>query len=654
MANDSQTAPANPGSQPPQPGSSNSQAQPAPSSNRSLWIALIATLFGLVAATLGPISFIHVFDHGPSGDAGASEALANSVIPLSVMAFAGVVGLLAFLALIAFTFAALGLSDPGQALGLPEGSIRAVIALSLIVTFVISSLFLFGRLSNGQTITLKGLTEAQVKQIPGDEIVSKELESPQPKAAKPALAKATNPAQTTPASLPSAGTPPVATPSTGAPRASATPARPENTAPAASADAGQAVADAETPKEKPEPTYTVVRRLGPTRAGEDFSKQLLTTISTLVVAIASFYFGSKAVSSGQSAMTAMLNQKPDNGGDSGATSSNTKTPPDASTANKPDAQTDQTNAADAAKSATGGQTSPDANQPSGPASGPPPQAQPALAPGDPQLALLLSKRVHAGDAPASSATLEVGADGKLISKENAPDPAAAAPHIASVGEIDSDHWLTNAKREPIGQGAELKPIFLVIHYTEGYSADSSVSSWRSANNNILAHVVVDRDGTIFQCRPFNQKCWHAGASRICHPVTGQLYHGLNDFSIGIEIANIGDGGDARLQNRLQKYFPNAQLTTAHHRNESIPGSDAAETRRTQWEVFPEAQINSVFALAKLLIARYQLVDITGHDCIAYERKNDPGPAFPMAELRKANGLTGLPPVWNAQGKKFDV
>jgi N-acetylmuramoyl-L-alanine amidase len=49
-------------------------------------------------------------------------------------------------------------------------------------------------------------------------------------------------------------------------------------------------------------------------------------------------------------------------------------------------------------------------------------------------------------------------------------------------------------------------------------------------------------------------------------------------------------------------------------------------------------------VAKVLVACYQLDDITGHDCIAPERKDDPGPAFPMAELRAACGFTGLPAV----------
>ena len=54
------------------------------------------------------------------------------------------------------------------------------------------------------------------------------------------------------------------------------------------------------------------------------------------------------------------------------------------------------------------------------------------------------------------------------------------------------------------------------------------------------------------------------------------------------------------------------------------------------------------ALAKALCDRYHLDDITGHDCIAPERKIDPGPAFPMADLRAFCGFgKTLPKVHRA-------
>lgn len=227
----------------------------------------------------------------------------------------------------------------------------------------------------------------------------------------------------------------------------------------------------------------------------------------------------------------------------------------------------------------------------------------------------------------------------------------------SIGEITSDHWLSSATKVPIGQGNELTPLFVVIHFTEGWEASTSIQGWQNRTDGVVAHVIVDRDGKIFQCRPFDQICFHAGGSRWRNPNTGDFFENVNSHSIGVEIANTGDGGDDNLHARLKKGIGIEGLMSAKHRNASIPDSNAADTRknpRTRWEVYPKAQLASVFAIVKLLMAKYKLVDITGHDCIKYDAKTDPGPAFPMEELRKQNGLAGLPVVWDKRGNKMPV
>ena len=60
---------------------------------------------------------------------------------LPLLAIGGVVVLIFMLATVSMIFSALGLTNKELAMGLPEGSIRAVIALSLIVLFAILSDF---------------------------------------------------------------------------------------------------------------------------------------------------------------------------------------------------------------------------------------------------------------------------------------------------------------------------------------------------------------------------------------------------------------------------------------------------------------------------------------------------------------------------------
>ena len=157
------------------------------------------------------------------------------------------------------------------------------------------------------------------------------------------------------------------------------------------------------------------------------------------------------------------------------------------------------------------------------------------------IALLAGASVHPETAPddGSPATPSIAS-----APEGIPGPGTdTAPTTKrSVGKIDADHWLSSAEREHIDGGNPLTPLYVVIHYTEGFSAESSVNGWKSKDNGILAHIVVDRDGTIYQCRPFNESCGHAGGlgmARWQDPRTGKFYDGANSVSIGIEIANTG-------------------------------------------------------------------------------------------------------------------
>jgi N-acetylmuramoyl-L-alanine amidase len=192
--------------------------------------------------------------------------------------------------------------------------------------------------------------------------------------------------------------------------------------------------------------------------------------------------------------------------------------------------------------------------------------------------------------------------------------------------ITADHWLDTAKRRPISGGAVMAiRRFLVIHFTAGASAESSIDWWKKLSNGVCAHFIIERDGTIYQCRPCNRTAGHAGASQWKDPKSGITYHGLNSCSIGIELAN---GGDS-----YPEKFSSLEPTTAKHKN----GGPV-----TEWETYPSAQLAACEMLSKVLCDRYKLDDVVGHDDIAPKRKSDPGPAFPMQLLREACGFHGLP------------
>ena len=195
--------------------------------------------------------------------------------------------------------------------------------------------------------------------------------------------------------------------------------------------------------------------------------------------------------------------------------------------------------------------------------------------------------------------------------------------------ITPDHWLEDARRDLVPGGSiMLTRRFLVIHFTAGASAASSVSWWKDPKaKGASAHIVIDRDGSIIQCRPFNRTAGHAGVSFWRDPKTGTRYTGLNACSIGIELANGGSTYPTKFSAGLPPY------RAAHKHGGPV----------TDWETYPAAQLASCERVARSLVARYNLDDLVGHEDIAPARKTDPGPAFPMSSLRASCGfLTPLP------------
>jgi hypothetical protein len=219
-----------------------------------------------------------------AGLLGKADSLTNASIVVTLVVIASVIGLLAVLMMTALAFSSVKLSDSTQALGLPEGSVRAVIALSLIVIFVIVVVFLFGHMQK-QLNRIEHLTLAQTNAIPGELVAGKhseeDLEDLKKKEAEDLKKKADE-------------------------------IRPQDSEEAKKArkEADKAAKDADAAKG----LFTVDRYVEPTRGSEDFAKQIITTISTLVVSISAFYFGSttaiSAAKSGAASGAPVITKQP--------------------------------------------------------------------------------------------------------------------------------------------------------------------------------------------------------------------------------------------------------------------------------------------------------------------------------------------------------
>ncbi len=178
------------------------------------------------------------------------------------------------------------------------------------------------------------------------------------------------------------------------------------------------------------------------------------------------------------------------------------------------------------------------------------------------------------------------------------------------------------------QSAGITPVYVVMHFTAGASAASSIEWLRNPAARASAHVVVARDGGLTQLVAFDRRAWHAGRSHW------EDREDLNRWSLGIELDNAGP-----LQRRTDGWYSgwgaridDSEVVEAAHRSGGpVRG----------WHAFSQEQLLAAADMVNALARRYEIEDVLGHDDVAPGRKSDPGPAFPMESFRaRALGRAG--------------
>lgn len=168
---------------------------------------------------------------------------------LSAIVLVGLGLTVILMAVLVIVYAVLGISDQTQALGLPEGSVRALLAFSLVLIFVCLAAFLFSSIntqSQGNPKTLTSVNDAQLSDLKSNFIVAAE----QAKENGKLLYEQ------------------VPGPNGGAP-----------------------VDDLN------HPLYSVAYYPKPNPNAADMAKQIFTTLATIFVSVVSFYFGSSVTAS---------------------------------------------------------------------------------------------------------------------------------------------------------------------------------------------------------------------------------------------------------------------------------------------------------------------------------------------------------------------
>ena len=184
--------------------------------------------------------------------------------------------------------------------------------------------------------------------------------------------------------------------------------------------------------------------------------------------------------------------------------------------------------------------------------------------------------------------------------------------------LNTNHQLTEKNSGAFKSGL---PDTIIIHYTAGSSAESSIRTLTNPKVKASAHLVIGRDGEITQLIPFNKVAWHAGKS------SWGKRNGLNQYSIGIELDNAGvltQVGEY-YQSWFGRKYDTSEVIKAVHRNEKSP---------RYWHTYTEEQLNALMEVCELLVEEYNIKEILGHEEISPSRKIDPGPAFPLDKFRQ--------------------
>jgi N-acetylmuramoyl-L-alanine amidase len=147
-------------------------------------------------------------------------------------------------------------------------------------------------------------------------------------------------------------------------------------------------------------------------------------------------------------------------------------------------------------------------------------------------------------------------------------------------------WIQSPNCGPRPKDAPIDTI--IVHSTVIPTLKTTTEAFQRVASQVSAHFSIGKDGSIVQNVSTWERAWHAGVSK---DQNGR--ENVNHYSIGIELVNLNDGKD----------------------------------------LYPQAQLDALKAIIKVMTRRYTIKQILSHEYIAqpYGRKNDPA-AFPWSQL----------------------
>ena len=183
------------------------------------------------------------------------------------------------------------------------------------------------------------------------------------------------------------------------------------------------------------------------------------------------------------------------------------------------------------------------------------------------------------------------------------------------------------------------PLGIVWHWTGGQGGSffgerlcRRIQTYRRGIDRPASwHVLIARDGIIYQCAPFSVGTWHVGRPGV---IAGQRFENINCATIGCELENAG-----RLRKIGERFY-----CWPYWRNPSAPVYERRadprceiDTSRTMvihgqgiFDVFSTKQQTAATEMLMALVACFswsQKECLYGHRDFDPKRKEDPGPVW---------------------------
>lgn len=111
--------------------------------------------------------------------------------------------------------------------------------------------------------------------------------------------------------------------------------------------------------------------------------------------------------------------------------------------------------------------------------------------------------------------------------------------------VRPSHWQPRPSPNHSARRAQVSAI--VLHADASGRADSALDWIRRPENKVSYHILIDRDGTVYEVVNPDRRAWHAGVSKF------EGKPDVNQFSVGVCLSNRNDGVEP---------YPVAQLAAA--------------------------------------------------------------------------------------------